>query len=438
MMKKNLIFLALPLIFLFATSCGSGPQSDDTGDVPVEEADHDHEGEAAVEPETEADDHELHLEPEQIEEWGIVAGVVTTTDLISSTTLPGVIDLNQNRTAQISSYVNGKVLDLSVDLGTRVRQGQTLLTVNSPEFASAQADYLEAFANYRFSSGEYSRAVELFREKAIEEREYLRRVAQHEQMVAKLAATESILHSFGIYHEWIDQIVNRYTEINIEDGNAHSLAESALPILSPIGGTVIYRDVIIGENVDPAKVLFTVSDLSTVWAHLDAYEIDLPYISYDSKVTITTPLYPDRIFTGRITHISDVVDKTLRTVHLRVELPNTNRLLRPNLFIKGVIENYDSEARQIAIPEEAILMFHGEKTVFVVADAHAHGDEMHLTADDEDHVVFEARHIFIGRLIGNMRIITGGLEEGEIIAMKGAFTLKAELEKGSVGHDHVH
>ena len=150
MMKKNPIVLILPFVFLFAVSCGSGPRSDGAGDALVEVTD------PAVEEEA-VGDHEIHVEPEQIEEWGIVAGAVTTTDLVSSATLPGVIEL-------------------SVDLGRRVRQGQTLLTVNSPDFASAQAAYLEAFANYRFSSEENDRAVELFREKAIEEREYRRRV----------------------------------------------------------------------------------------------------------------------------------------------------------------------------------------------------------------------------------------------------------------------
>ncbi|MFC1530542.1 efflux RND transporter periplasmic adaptor subunit [Gemmatimonadota bacterium] len=428
MKMKNLILLVFPLAFLLIASCGSDPQSDTPGEIPAEEA--------ALE--EEANDHELHVEPEQIEEWGIVAGGVSTTDLVSAVDLPGVIELNQNRTAQISSYVDGKVLSLAVDLGSRVRRGQILLTVNSPAFSSAQAAYLEAFANYRFSSGEHDRAVELFREKAIEEREYLRRISTHELAVADLAAAESILHSFGIYHDWIDQLVDRYTEIDINDGEAHSLAESALPILSPVDGIVISRDVVVGENVDPAKVLFTVSDLNTVWAHLDAYEIDLPFIDYDSKVTITTPLFPEQTFSGTITHISDVVDATLRTVHLRVELPNRERLLRPNLFIRGLVHNYDPEARQIAIPEEAITMYHGEKTVFVAADAHAHGDEMELSAHGEDHVVFEVRHIELGALIGNMRIITGGLQEGEVIAVKGAFTLKAELEKGSVGDAHVH
>ncbi len=426
MKKKNLTLMILPLALSLVASCVGDPQGGGSGDTPAEEA------------ALEADDHEIHLESAQVEEWGIVPGVVGTTDLVSATDLPGVIELNQNHTAQISSYVDGKVLSLAVDLGSRVRQGQILLTVNSPAFSSAQAAYLEAYANYRFSSGEYDRAVELFREKAIEEREYLRRISTHELAVADLAAAESILHSFGIFHDWIDQLTDRYTVVDIDDGEAHSLAESALPILSPVDGIIIGRDVVVGENVDPAKVLFTVSDLNTVWAHLDAYEIDLPFIEFDSKVSITTPLYPERTFSGTITHISDVVDATLRTVHLRVELPNRERLLRPNLFIRGMVENYDPENRRIAIPEEAITLFHGEKTVFVVADAHAHGDDMHLAAHGADEVIFEARHVHLGQLVGSMRIITGGLEEGDVIAMKGAFTLKAELEKGSVSHDHVH
>ena len=107
-----------------------------------------------------ADDHALHVEPDQAAAWEIETGSVFTSDISSRVTVPGVLGLNENRTAHISSFVTGKVVGLSVDLGSYVRQGQVLLTINSPEFALAQADYLDANTRCKLSRRDYDRAQE--------------------------------------------------------------------------------------------------------------------------------------------------------------------------------------------------------------------------------------------------------------------------------------
>ena len=136
----------------------------------------------AAQPEVEAEEHqEIILEPEVVLEWGIETARATTTDVVSILTLPGVLEMNQNRTAHVSPVVSGKVVEVVADLGREVRRGQVLLTINSPDFAHAQATYLETSARFNLSQRERERAVALFREKAIEEREFLRRESQHER-----------------------------------------------------------------------------------------------------------------------------------------------------------------------------------------------------------------------------------------------------------------
>jgi cobalt-zinc-cadmium efflux system membrane fusion protein len=404
MKKHSLLFL-----FFLSVACST--------DAPVTD---DH---------AEADDHSVHVEPDQAAEWGIETAIVATSDVSSRVTVPGVLGLNDNRTAHISSFVSGKVVDLSVDLGSNVREGQVLLTINSPEFAEAQADYLDANSRCKLARRDYERALELWETRSIEERDLLRHEAELGQCITDLAASESSLHSYGVDHEWMDDLKARSVNLSQEGGDPDLIADANLPIYSPIVGRVIYRDVVVGEHVDPTHTLFTVSRLGALWALLDVYENDLPYVRLSSDVVIKSPLFPSTDFPGRIAYISDVVDETLRTVQTRVEVTNIDGLLKPNMYIQGIVQNRNDTASVIAIPDDAIVMLHGEQTVFVLGSPEP----------GEDHLVFLVQHVEVGELIGDLRIITSGLEEGQAVVTVGAFTLKSEIDKSAGGHEgHVH
>jgi len=427
-MKKSILFLAiLALVF-----CGGGKNN-----APVEqhvhqgEAEHEHEGEQeghtqeveekeAAEPA--AHKHpELHLPPEKQKEWGVSTGAVFKQDISSMLVLPGVLTVNQNRTAHISSFVQGKVISHSADLGDRIHKGQALVTINSPAFAQAQADFLRARAKYLLSQKEFERAKMLWTEKAIEEKEYLRREAEHEKLATEYGALGSVLHSYGITHDQIDDLIKKCESMERMEYKCE-IADPNLPILSPVSGTVIFRDVVKGEHVEPDKILYTVSDLSTIWAILDVYEKDLPHIRMDSHVTITTSIYPGSGFPGKITYISDLIDEKLRTVKIRVEVDNRQGFLKPNMYIQGQIENRLEQKDLLVVPEEAIQNLEGEKVVFV----REKGD------------IFAVRHVKLGYKVGDNRIIVQGLSEGEQIVIHGAFYLKAEMSKAAFGEAHVH
>ena len=431
-MKKYIILLSL-LVFVF---CGSKEKN--ISSLSHEQDGHKHEAQTAEvsdqgahEHEQEANLHkgeehaELHLSAKKQKEWGIVVGTATKQDIASKITIPGVIALNQNKTAHISSFVKGKVVSLSSDLGDRVNKKQILVTINSPDFVQAQATFLQARAKLNLSRQDVKRAKMLLQEKAIEQKEYLRREAGHAELSTEYGAAESILHSYGIEHEQIQELIKKCDSL-VEKGELCELADPNLCILSPVEGTVIFRNVIVGEHVEPQKILFTVSHLNTLWAHLDAYEKDLPYISKESEVTIKSPLYPEKEFTGKIAYISDLVDEKLRTIKIRIEVKNDDGLLKPNMYIQGNVENRQTEKKMLAIPEEAVQNINGEKIVFV------------LEEELEEENVFAVIHVELGEKIGNKRIITKGLEEGEKIVIKGAFNLKAELTKQSFGAAHVH
>jgi cobalt-zinc-cadmium efflux system membrane fusion protein len=429
-MKKYIILLSL-LVFVFcggkekeisSHSHGQEGHIDEaqTPEVSKKEAPkqeqgvhmHQHEGE---------EHPDLHLSAQKQKDWGIVVGTAAKQDIASKITIPGVLALNQNKTAHISSFVKGKVISLSSDLGDRVKKKQVLVTINSPDFAQAQATFLQARAKLNLSRQDVERAKMLFQEKAIEQKEYLRREAEHAEHSTEYGAAESVLHSYGIEHEQIQDLIKKCDSL-VETGELCELTDPNLSILSPVEGTVIFRDVTVGEHVEPQKILFTVSNLNTLWAHLDAYEKDLPYISKKSEVTIKSHLYPEKEFKGKIAYISDTIDEKLRTIKIRVEVKNDEGLLKPNMYIQGTVENKQAEKKILAIPEEAIQNINGEKIVFVL----------------EEKDTFAVCHVELGEKIGNKRIIAKGLEEGEKIVIKGAFNLKAELTKASFGASHVH
>ena len=192
-----------------------------------------------------------------------------------------------------------------------------------------------------------------------------------------------------------------------------------LPVRSPIGGVITEKHAIVGELADPAKNLYTVADLSSVWVMVDINEKDLAKVHKGQNAIVTVGAFPDRNFPGRISHIADMVDDATRTVKARIEVQNTGRKLKPEMFASVELAVPVEAVPVLAVPEEALQEFEGRKVVFVTAN----GTE------------FEPRPLAFGRASGGQVEVTGGLKEGERYAVKGGFLLKSELKKGELGEE---
>jgi cobalt-zinc-cadmium efflux system membrane fusion protein len=388
-----------------------------------EEAGHTHEQDAEAAPVEGEEEHQhLDVTKDKQNAWGIRVGHVHKESLTARVSLPGVLALNQNRTAHVSAFVHGQVSDLAVDLGRKVRKGQPMLTLNSPEFAELQADFLQARAAYNLSRTEYQRAESLWEARAIEQKEFLRRQAEHERLSTEYGALGSKLHSLGLTHDQIDKLILKCSLMEEQEYKC-DVANPLLPLLAPLSGTVIFRDAVKGAHIEPETTLFTISDLGKLWANLDVYEKDIPLVSQQSRISIQSSLYPDRSFPAKITYISNLIDEKLRTMRVRVEVDNPQGQLKPNMYVQGLLESDVLGGEKVlAVPEEAVQNLDGEKIVFV----------------REASEVFAVRHVRIGEQVGDHRIILAGLTEHEDVVLKGAFTLKTELSKGTFGHSHVH
>ncbi len=389
-------------------ACGAGGPEDEL--AQGEEADH---------------TDELHLESQQVQDWGVKVGAVGRTSISAELTLPGALALNENRTALIAPLVEGQISSVRADLGTRVGPGQLLATLNSPEFTRAQTEFIQAFAQAELSRKDFERAEALRDNRAIEEREFLRRQAVYEQHLAARRAAEVTLHSMGLDDDRIREL-ERAVDVSVPPPE-HAAIDPPLHLRSPIAGVVIERHAVLGEHADAGHSLFTVSDLSTLWARLDAYEEQMPYLRPDAQIVIRTPVFPERDFPGRITFIADQVDEQLRTVRVRADVPNPDGILRPNMYVQGLLR-IESEGERLVVPTEAVQLLEGRNVVFVLMPEEP----------EESHIVIRAVEVEAGETLSVGRIVESGLVGTETIVTEGAFNLKAELTKGAGGHGHVH
>lgn len=243
--------------------------------------------------------------------------------------------------------------------------------------------------------------------------------------MAELRSAEVILHSLGVDEDRLRAMTAGLAfDVPLED---HTSVEPLLPIRTPTSGVVIQRDAVLGDHIEPGRTLFTVSDLTVLWARLDAYEQQIGQLDADAEVVIRTPLLPNRTFPGRITFISDQVDPELRTVRVRVEVPNRQGELRPNMYVQGFLRLAGGEERFI-LPLDAVQLHEGHHVVFVQLPPEP----------GEDHLVFEVREVETGETFTDGIIILAGLDGSEQVVTAGAFTLKAEMTKGAGGDGHVH
>jgi cobalt-zinc-cadmium efflux system membrane fusion protein len=345
----------------------------------------------------------VHLTAEEIQRGGIEVKPVARVDFRIIRDFPGTVVPNQHAVAEITTLVRGRVVDVYVDLGQEVKGGALLAILYSSELGLAQSAYLKAVAHLYVAERAFSRAQSLLEEKVIGLAEMQRREGEMISVRAEKLESQDRLRLLGMSNEQIARLDREQT------------IQSHVPIVAPFDGRVIVRNLTKGEVVETTEKLFVVADLSQVWVIANIPEKDIPYIHQDQlkngqmvEVIVTT--YPDQVFHGKITYVGDVLDPATRTMRLRLELPNPDRKLKPEMY--ATIRVYsDPEKNVLVVPESAIQRDRDRRFVFVQRDPQS----------------FEVRDVKLGQSSGDMVKILDGLKEGESIVTQGAFVLKSEL-----------
>ena len=199
--------------------------------------------------------------------------------------------------------------------------------------------------------------------------------------------------------------------------NASNLYDRDLiPIRSPLEGVVIARNISVGQVVDTGFDAFDVSDLATVWVTAALNQQDLSLVHIGAPAQVVTSGYPDQTFPGHVAMVGDTLDPQTRTVPVRVVVPNPQRKLRPGMFASAHLAE-PSTRDALFVPEDALQDINGMRVVFVVRDGKT----------------FQARTVELGtRSNGKAEVLTG-LSPGDRIVVNGAFMVKSEMLKGTMG-----
>jgi cobalt-zinc-cadmium efflux system membrane fusion protein len=310
----------------------------------------------------------------------------------TSVSLPGKVGFDEDHTQRVASPIDGRAVGILVKLGDRVKAGQALVQLSSPNVGLIQADAQKALSDLSVSEKSTERVHKLQAEGAVAEKEVAQSEGDLRKAKADFARTTAQLRSLGL--------------------TASDPAVGA-SLRAQIPGSVVERNVLVGQEVraDQTTPLMTITSLDTVWVMADAYEQDLGLVSEGDIVAIRVPAYPGESFAGRVTHIGEVVDPATRTVKVRCLVPNADHKLKPEMFAKVDVRD-NGRRKVITVPSKAVLS-EGDKSLVVVA---TEGN------------VFRARRVDIGpESEGQVRVL-GGLTPGEKIVTDGAIFMKREIE----------
>jgi RND family efflux transporter MFP subunit len=342
------------------------------------------------------------LTPEAIERAGIVAVPAATGTSAGDIRLPGVVEPNAYRQVAVTPLVAGRLTRVSAELGARVRRGEALAQIYSPELAEAQTAYVSARARLDAHDRELQRTQKLVEIGAASRQELERIHAEHAAQTAAVQSARTRLELLGLTGSAVDALASG-TTVN---------ATTTVP--APIDGIVTERSANVGLNVDLATKLFTVVDLSTVWIVADVYEQELARVRIGSEAAVTTPAYPVLVRRGRISYIDPRVSPETRTAKVRVEVPNPRGELRLGMYADVLVTGAGGAA-VVVIPRSAIQNV-GDRTMVYLTDPGEPGK-------------FTEREVRLGGGSGEQVEVVSGVQPGDMVVTKGSFFVRAERER---------
>lgn len=322
--------------------------------------------------------------------------VLDSVRVVESSTLEatGTLSYDQNAVAKVGPKAEGRIVRVVHDLGDRVGLGTPLAILESQEVADVQAEVGRARAEADLARQNYEREQRLYQQKVSSQKEMLEARAAYESAVADLEAATAKLRTLG----------------------AAGTDVTGFSVSSPVAGTVVERNAVVGQIADPQDQLFTVADLSQLWLITDVYEKDLSRVEAGQDVRIRTQAFRDAVFHGHLAYVGQVVDPESHTVKARVIVDNPGRL-RPGMFAISEIVLPEPDGT-LAVPQEAVQELRGDTVVFV----------------PEGGGRFRAIPIRTGpRVAGGLIIVRSGLVSGQRVVGNGSFFLKSELLKATFG-----
>ncbi len=334
-------------------------------------------------------------------------GTATRQKLEQGLAAVGEIGLNENATVRIASPVPGILRNVRSDIGRLVKPGDILAEIESAELGDAISTYVKNRALTGTALRNYQREKGLAEQKVSAQVEADEAEIRYETIKTDRDAAAHTLKTLGFLESDISALTGE--------------SPRTLALRAPHAGTLIEKQAVSGNRIQPGQTAMTLSDLSSVWVWLDLYERDLaPVLEAAAKiplsVTLETRAFPGRTFKGTLETLGATMDETTRTVKARALIPNPEGLLRPGMFCKANLI-WTCNEDVLAVPCSAVLEDEGQCFVFT-----------HLKDD-----YYIRTPIKKGRDFSDSIEILEGLVEGQKVVTEGAFLLKSDVLREKMG-----
>lgn len=328
--------------------------------------------------------------------------------------MTGRVMIDETRLKTITAWVGGRLERLYVNYtGVRVKRGRSLVKIYSPNLVAAQQELFQALR-------------EVQRLRRLSPRSLTRRVAQQ-----ALKAARNKLKLLGL-KSWQLQRLEKKRKPQLRT-----------IVYAPIGGVVVSKQAREGMYVKTGTPIYTIADLSRLWVRFDAYERDLPWIKIGQKITFSTVAAPGQRFSGKVVFVDPVLDPKTRTVGVRINVNNRRGLLKPSMFVNGILEAVVDGHGHALSPRRKRRWKKGRKHK---SDKHRHQAQDPLLIPDSAPLLtgkravvyvkvpgqkaptWEGREIVLGPRVGRSYVVLKGLRAGDEVVTHGAFKLDSELQ----------
>ncbi len=316
-------------------------------------------------------------------------------DLISAT---ATIDPDPREVARVTPRIRARVVRLIADPGQRVRPGEPLAILSSIELGQAKTEFLKARALNDIAHQHLTR----------EESLYQRKIASMKDVLEARAAYDTAFAQYQAARETLSLLIAPAELARVSWSNgSRSLSDFALT--SPIAGTLVKRDLLVGQIVNGDAEVMTIMNLDHVWVLANIFEHDVAGLSAGATARVKVEAWPEQSFEGVVSYLSDTVDPVTRTVQARIDVPNPAHRLKPGMFAHVEIQTARGGREVLTAPASAIYDLNGSKAVFVRIAPHS----------------FSVRPVTLGAQGDGEVEIQSGLKPGEQVVTRGGLVLKA-------------
>ncbi len=337
----------------------------------------------------------------------------------------GRLTTNENTTWRVGSVTDGRIIIADAKVGDRVTKGQVLARMHSHDIHESRALYRKAVSDLNrlksgveFATRQRDRLTRLYTMKAASQEQL--DSSENELKIAKSAVTNAEIEVNRTRLHLVEflEVSADGSEQHEHDASTELHLEDLIPVRAPAAGIVLTRSITPGAVVTAANDLYTICDLSTIWAIAAVQEEHLAKLRPGMAATITVQAYPDRTFRGRVIKIEDSLDAETRTVPVRVEIDNRPGLLKPEMYATVELAAGGS-LPALFVPQESVQDVNGQPTIFI----------------EKKPGQYEPRSVETGRPLDGLLQILRGLQGGERVVAAGSFILKSQLLKSSLSEE---